>query len=209
MRTVLLVDDHPVVRKGVATVLDADPDIEVVGEVGSVEAALKAVKRLKPEVVMTDVQLPGSDGIELCQTLHVEQPKIRTIVLTRFPNESVMLRAFAAGAKGFLVKECDPELLCQTVKIVLDGGAFVDPHATSKLITLATKGRRAKGPFGLTLQQMRVLELLPRGLSNREIAGELGLKEETVKSHLSAAMRRLGAKDRTEAAAIAVKEGLG
>lgn len=208
MKRVLLVDDHPVVREGVATVLAADDDLEVVDGVGTVQAALKVAKRLNPHAVVTDVQLPDGDGIDLCQALLVRQPRIRTVILTRFPNESVMLRAFSAGARGFLVKESDPDLVRQAIKIVVNGAMFVDPNVTSKLISLATKGRRAHGPFGLTLQQMRVLELLPRGLSNREIGAELGLKEETIKSHLSFAMRRLGAKDRTEAASIALREGL-
>jgi DNA-binding NarL/FixJ family response regulator len=119
-----------------------------------------------------------------------------------------MLRAFAAGAKGFLVKESDPEVLRQALRMVAAGNTFVDPQVAGKLVAVATKGRRARGPYGLTLQEMRVLELLPKGLSNREIGTELSVSVETVKTHVRNAMRKLQVGDRAEAAAIAIREGL-
>lgn len=208
MIRVLLVDDHPVVREGVATVLTQEPDVRIVGQAGSAEQMLQDVGQLCPDVLVIDVRLPEMDGIEACEVLRVSNPRIKTVVLTRFPNESMMLRAFSAGAKGFLVKESDPEIVRQAIRIVAEGGTFVDPKVARKLVILATKGRRAKGPFGLTLQEMRVVELLPKGLSNREIGSELCISQETVKTHLRHAMRKMQAADRAEAAAIAIREGL-
>lgn len=208
MTDVLLVDDHPVVREGVAGVLTTDPDINVVAEAGNADEAFAALKCHAPDVVMIDVRLPGLDGIDCCGSIVTSHPRTRVIVLTRFANESVMLRAFTAGARGFVVKESEPAIFRQAVRSVASGGIFLDPRVTGKLIAIATKGRKAKGPYGLTIQQMRVLELLPKGLSNREIGKELGISDQTVKTHLRHAMRKIQAADRSEAAAIVIAEGL-
>lgn len=208
MTRVLLVDDHPVVREGVAGVLTADPDIEVVAEAGNAEETFAAIAQHSPDVVMIDVRLPGLDGIDCCGSIVTKYPRVKVIILTRFANESVILRAFTAGARGFVVKESEPQIFRQAVRSVVSGGIFLDPRVTGKVLAIATKGRRARGPYGLTIQQMRVLELLPKGLSNREIAKELGISDQTVKTHLRHAMRKLQAGDRAEAAAIIVAEGL-
>lgn len=208
MTDVLLVDDHPVVREGVAGVLKTDPDINIVAEAGNADEAFAALKCHAPDVVMIDVRLPGLDGIDCCGSIVTSHPRTRVIVLTRFANESVMLRAFTAGARGFVVKESEPAIFRQAVRSVVSGGIFLDPSVTGKLIAIATKGRKAKGPYGLTIQQMRVLELLPKGLSNREIGKELGISDQTVKTHLRHAMRKIQAADRSEAAAIVIAEGL-
>lgn len=208
MTRVLLVDDHPVVREGVGAVLSSEPDLKIIGGVSSAEQAFKEIERLAPEVLVMDVRLPGMDGIEACASLLQTHPRLRIVILTRFPNESVMMRAFNAGAKGFVIKESDPDVLRQAVRMVAGGGTFVDPKVAGRLVALATKGRRAKGPYGLTLQEMRVVELLPRGLSNREIGRELGVSEHTVKTHLRHAMQKMRVSDRAEAAAMAMREGL-
>lgn len=205
---VLLVDDHPYIRQGVAFVLDADDDLEVVGDVASAEAAFRFITRDEPDVVIFDVELPGIDGIEACESLLQTHRRIRTIVLTRFTNESVMLRALSAGAKGFVVKESDPDHLRYAVRAVANGGTYIDPQVTGKLTALATKGRQIKGPFGLTVQEMRVVELLPKGLTNHDIAEELCVSVNTVKTHLRHAMAKMRVADRAEAAALAQREGL-
>jgi DNA-binding NarL/FixJ family response regulator len=208
MIKILVVDDHPVVREGIVAILGAEPDFEIVGQVATGEQALAQAARLRPDVVVLDVRLPGMSGTDVCAALSARSPRIRVLMLTSFPSENLILSAFTAGAKGFAVKESEPAMLRLAVRTVASSGTFVDPRTAGKLVTLATKGRRAKGPFGLTLQEMRVLELLPRGLTNREIGRELGVSEQTVKTHLHHAMKKLKANDRAEAAGIVIREGL-
>ncbi len=206
--SVVLADDHPVVREGVATVLCRDESFRIVAEAPTAEIAIKETIRHKPHVLVIDVRLGELDGIDACARVVSEVPTTRVLILTRFAHESVMIRAFSAGAKGFLVKESDPEVLRQAVRVVAEGGTYVDPKVASKLVDVATQGRRAKGPYGLTLMEMRVLEHLPKGLSNREVAGELGVSQETIKTHVQSILRKLQVHDRAEASAIAVREGL-
>jgi DNA-binding NarL/FixJ family response regulator len=208
MIRVFVVDDHPVVREGVVAILAADDDITVVGQASSAEDALTALRTIETDVVVVDVRMSGMTGNELCASLKVTSPRTRTVVFTSFPNEGAMMGALSAGAAAFLVKQANPDILRQAVHTVAGGGTFVDPLLAPKLVSMATKGRKAKGPFDLTLSEMRVLELLPRGFSNRHIASELGVTEHTVKTHLQHLMRKLGVHDRAHAVAIAVREGL-
>jgi len=209
MISILLVDDHPVVREGVAAILGDDPDLRVVAEASSGEDALKLIAAGEiPDVIVVDVRLPGMSGIEVCSALRQRSPRTRAIVFTSFPSEAAMLEAFTAGAKGFLAKESGPATLRTAIQSVAAGDTYIDPRLANKMIALATKGRRAKGPFGLTMQEMRVVELLPRGLTNMQIGKELGVSEQTVKSHLYSAMRKLRVSNRAQAAAFAQREGL-
>ena len=209
MTRILVVDDHPVVREGVIAVLAGEPDFDVAGEATTPDEALRATRDLDPDIVVLDLRLGASGGgTELCTALRSMSPRVRVVVLTSYPTEATMLAAFEAGAGGFLVKDSDIDLLREAVRTVAGGGTFVDPRVAAKLVHVATKGRRTKGPFGLTLQEMRVLAALPRGLTNREIGLELGLSEETVKTHLRHAMSKLDVHDRTHAAAVAIREGL-
>jgi DNA-binding NarL/FixJ family response regulator len=205
---VLIVDDHPVVREGIVAILGDDPDIQVIGQAGSGEEALEKVTTTRPDVVVMDSRLPGISGAEACLEMARRQPSARVIIVTSFPNEGAMMAAFDAQARGFLLKGSEPIVIRQAVRTVADGGTYTDPRLAARLVALATRGRRAKGPFDLTLQEMRVVELLPRGMTNREIGTVLGVSEHTVKTHLYNAMHKLGAKDRAEAAAIALREGL-
>lgn len=203
-----MVDDHPVVREGIVAILGAEPDFDVVGQAPTGELALSEVERSSPDVVVLDVRLPGMSGTDTCAALTSKHAGIRVLMLTSFPSENLILSAFTAGAKGFAVKESEPAVLRGAVRTVAAGGTFVDPKTAGKLVMLATKGRRAKGPFGLTLQELRVVSFLPRGLTNRQIGKELGISEQTVKTHLHNAMKKLRATDRAEAARIVAREGL-
>ncbi len=208
MIRVLIVDDHPVVREGIVAILGDDPDIQVCGQASSGEEALELVEDTRPDVVVMDSRLPGISGAEACLRIANRLPSARVIIVTSFPNEGAMMAAFEARARGFLLKGSEPAVIRQAVRTVADGGTYTDPRLAARLVALASRGRRAKGPFDLTLQEMRVVELLPRGMTNRELGKALGVSEHTIKTHLYNAMHKLGAKDRAEAAAIALREGL-
>jgi DNA-binding NarL/FixJ family response regulator len=205
---ILLVDDHPIVREGLAAVLDDEPDFSIVGQAESGEQALQEVGATRPDLVVMDVRLPGISGIEACEKLVARHPGTRVLMLTSFPNSGTVVRAFSAGASGFVLKESESTVLRQAVRAVAAGETYADPRVAAKLAALASHRKRAKGPHGLTLQEMRVLEMLPRGLSNSDIGAELGITEHTVKSHIRNVKQKLKARDRAEAAAIAMKEGL-
>jgi DNA-binding NarL/FixJ family response regulator len=208
MTTVYITDDHPLVRQGIAEVLADEPDFTIVGESANGEQLVRDANRVQPNVAVVDVQLPGIDGYEVCDKLRRRHPRIRVVILTTHAHERALLAAFTAGARGFAVKSSAPEVLRQAVRTVAAGGTFIDPNVAHKLVALATKGRKAKGPHDLTLAEMRVLELLPHGARNREIAEELCVSEQTVKTHVSHVLAKLGARDRAQAAAIAMREGL-
>ncbi|HEV2755937.1 MAG TPA: response regulator transcription factor [Actinomycetota bacterium] len=208
MIRILVVDDHPVVREGLVALLGDEPDFVVTGQATTAGEGLAEAVRLRPDVVVMDVRLPDRTGVEVCGDLARQIPSVRVVMLTSFPNDGVMMASFAAGARGFVLKESQPAIIRQAVRTVSEGGTYADPKVAGKLVALATRGRRAKGPFDLTVQEMRVLELLPRGLTNNEIGERLGIGENTVKTHLRNLMRKLDARDRVEAAAIAMREGL-
>lgn len=208
MTGVYLVDDHPVVREGLAAILASEPEFSVVGQAASGEQALHEIARLEPDVVVLDLRLPGISGADVCKQLRERFPRLRGLILTSFPSEASMVESFSAGARGFAVKESRPQLLREAVRTVARGDTYVDPRIAAKLVALATKNVKAKGPYGLTRQEMRVLAFLPRGLRNRQIGHEMGISEQTVKTHLRNAMAKLGAKDRAEAASIATRQGL-
>jgi DNA-binding NarL/FixJ family response regulator len=204
---VLVVDDHPVVREGVAAILGDDPELQVVGSVATGEDALREAQTLHPDVVLMDARLPGMGGLEACSRLTKLCPRIGVVIMTTAPHEATAWRVFELGARGFVLKESDPSVYRDATHAAAAGERYADPHIAPKLDALSS-GRRAKGPFGLTIQEMRVVELLPLGLTNAEIGKRLGVSEDTVKTHLRNAMRKLSAKDRAEAASIAIREGL-
>jgi len=204
----VIVDDHPIVREGLQSIVASEADMTVVGQFTTAEEALDAMARLQPDVAIVDVRLPKMSGVDACGLVLRRHPHVRVILLTSFPSEGAMVAALSYGAHGFLVKESDPSLLRQAVRAVAQGGTFIDPRIASKLVSRVTKTGTARGPFGLTLQEMRVLALLPGGLSNSEIGKELGVSESTVKTHVRNLMAKLRVQDRAQAASIAVREGL-
>ena len=208
MTRILLVDDHPLVREGLAAVLADEPEFDVVGEAGTGEQAFHSAAVVQPDVVILDLRLPDMDGVEVCEKLLARHPGTRVLVLTSSTDESAMLSAFSAGARGFMVKESDPRALRLAVRFVAEGGTFVDPRLAGRLVSLAAGHGGARGPYGLSNQEMRVLRYLPLGYSNREIGRELGISEQTVKTHVSNTLRKLGVTDRAKAAAVARREGL-
>ena len=208
MIRILVVDDHPVVREGYAAILATEPDFTVVGQAGDGHEALRSIPQARPDVVLLDMRLPGMSGVAVCKVLARDYPQVRILVLTSYPNKTAMVEAHRAGAHGFLGKTTDRTILRKAVRTVAAGGTMFDTQLMGTGPGRRAVGPRAKGPFGLTTQEMRVLELVPKGLTNVEIAKHLGISPETVKSHLAHAMRKLQVRDRTEAGAVAIREGL-
>lgn len=209
MIRVLVVDDHPLVRDGLTAVLQVEPDMEVVGAVGTAEVALDLVDRTRPDVLVIDNSLPGMSGVDMCQTVARRGPRPRVVVLSGAPSASLMRRAVTSGAVGFVAKDSATIVLRDAVRNAHAGDPYFDPSLARFVVELAGRGTRRRGPHGLTPAELDVVALLPKGLMNREIAAALGIKENTVKTHLRHALRKLAVRDRAQAAAIVVKEGLG
>jgi NarL family two-component system response regulator LiaR len=205
---VLIVDDHPVVVEGLASILATEPDFRVEGQASSGEEALQKSSYLRPDVVLLDVRLPGMSGVSACERIVRTQPGTRVLMITSFPSAGTIATGLAAGAAGVLLKDSEPTTIREAVRSVAGGETFMDPRISRKIASYAERGVRGKGPFGLSPAEMRVIEYLPRGLTNQQIADELGLSEHTVKSHMHTMFQKINAKDRTEAAAIAMREGL-
>ncbi|MEU3774523.1 response regulator transcription factor [Streptomyces sp. NPDC032472] len=208
--TVLLVDDEPLVRAGLRAVLDAQPDIEVVGEAADGAAVIPLVRQLRPDVVAMDVRMPLLDGIEATKAVLKsidEPPKI--LVVTTFENDEYVYRALRAGADGFLLKRARPSEIVHAVRLVAEGETLLFPTAVRSLAAeYGSSGARARlERAALTEREEAVLRLMARGLTNAEIAAEIFVGTETVKSHVSAVLSKLGARDRTQAVIAAYESG--
>ena len=202
---ILLVDDHPVVRAGLAAMLETQADFAVVGEAGDGAEAVRQVEALNPDVVLMDLEMPGTDGLEALEELAQKELLNKVIVFTIFATDDRILRAVQAGAQGYLLKSAPREEVFQAIRIVC-AGSLLQPVVAARL--LGQVSGKGDAPGGLTPREREVLELLAKGLQNKEIAAVLHIGERTVKFHVSALMRKLGAGNRTEAVALAAQQGL-
>jgi DNA-binding NarL/FixJ family response regulator len=212
--TVLIVDDHPVVRQGLRVLLDVHDGIEVAGEAADGEEALALAAALEPDVILLDLKLPGLDGVAVLTELRARGIGARVLVLTSANDPAQVSRAVQAGASGFLYKDVDPDALIRAIRAVNDGNLLLAPGAAGTLMagrSSAGDGWRPGGPpprgglGALTAREREVLDQLARGRSNREIARELHVSEKTVKTHVSSVLAKLGVQDRTQAALYAVR----
>ncbi|MBT1093675.1 response regulator [Streptomyces chartreusis] len=212
--TVLLVDDEPLVRAGLRAVLEAQPDIEVVGEAADGAAVIPLVRRLRPDVVAMDVRMPLLDGIEATRAVlrTVDEPP-KILVVTTFENDEYVYEALRAGADGFLLKRARPAEIVHAVRLVAEGESLLFPASVRQLAAQygdddGNRAARAQLERArLTEREAEVLRLMARGLSNAEIAARLVVGTETVKSHVSAVLAKLGARDRTQAVITAYESG--
>ncbi|WP_328368824.1 response regulator transcription factor [Streptomyces sp. NBC_00457] len=212
--TVLLVDDEPLVRAGLRAVLEAQPDIEVVGEAADGAAVIPLVRQLRPDVVAMDVRMPLLDGIEATRAVlrTVDDPP-KILVVTTFENDEYVYEALRAGADGFLLKRARPAEIVHAVRLVAEGESLLFPASVRQLAAEYADGggnRAARAVMEraqLTEREAEVLRLMARGLSNAEIAARLVVGTETVKSHVSAVLAKLGARDRTQAVIAAYESG--
>jgi NarL family two-component system response regulator LiaR len=205
-----VVDDHPVVRQGLRSFLSSREGIEVVGEAADGEAALDELRRVRPDVVLMDLVMPGEGGVAAIRRISAEFPEVRTLVLTSFSSEDDVIPAVAAGAAGYLLKDVAPAELEAAVRAAYRREATLSPEVATRVMAEVVRGSTTTAELdGLTPRELEVLRLLAAGRSNRTLAAELYVSERTVKSHVSNILAKLRVSDRTQAALWAVRHGLG
>jgi DNA-binding NarL/FixJ family response regulator len=197
---VFLLDDHEVVRRGVAALLEAEPDIEVVGEAGTADQALARVPALRPDVAVLDVRLHDGDGITVCRELRSRMPELACLMLTSFTDDEALFDAVMAGAAGYVLKQIHGSDLVGAVRTVAAGESLLDPRSTAQMLHRLREKPREDPLAALTDQERRILELIGDGLTNRQIGERLFLAEKTVKNYVSSIFTKLDMRRRTQAA---------
>jgi DNA-binding NarL/FixJ family response regulator len=212
---VLLVDDQALIRAGFRMILEAEEDLEVVGECGDGTQAIDSVKRLSPDVVLMDIRMPEMDGIEATRRIvgGDGDAAVKVLMLTTFDLDEYVYDALRAGASGFLLKDVPADQLVDGIRLVAKGDALLAPSVTRRLIQEFSRSSRARAqrPTGLdelTPREVDVFKLLARGMSNAEIAGELIVSETTVKTHVARILMKLGVRDRVQAVVLAYESGV-
>ena len=198
---VMIVDDHPLMRVGIAAIIDARQDMEVVAQAASGEDAVRLHPELEPDLVLMDLRLPRMSGVEAIRLIRANSPEARFVVLTTYEGDEDIHQALEAGAKGYLIKGMPHETLIEALRKVHAGGRFLPLPVTRALASRQPQSE-------LSPREREVLQLLVDGFSNRDIAGALGIKEATVKSHVSVVLMRLNVTDRTQAVVAALRRGL-
>jgi DNA-binding NarL/FixJ family response regulator len=206
---VLIVDDHNLVREGLKAVFDQGDEVQVVGEAGSGDEALELVDKLKPDVVLMDISMPGMNGIQATKLIREKQPDAKIVMLTMLDQEGYVYEAVKAGATGYMLKNTSSDDLVHAIQTVFEGKALLHPDATAQLLKefVSLAGNKAKD-YGLSNREMEVLQLLSQGNTNKEIAKALWISEQTVKTHVAHIFDKLGTSDRTATVATALRNGL-
>ncbi len=205
---VLLVDDHEVVRVGVRALIDRQPEMEVVGEAGTVREAVEQASKLAPDVVVLDVRLPGGTGLEACRQIKADRPETRVIMLTSFPDDEVLFEAIANGADGYVLKQIGSDELIGALERVGRGESLIDPAVMGRVFAKMREMRlqeRAHAFAGLNAQEMQILARVAEGETNREIGEALHLSEKTVRNYVSMILSKLDLNSRAQAAAYAAR----
>jgi DNA-binding NarL/FixJ family response regulator len=205
---VLIVDDHEMVREGLMAMLQTERDIEVVGQTGLGAVVVDLVESARPDVVLLDARLPDVSGVEVCRRLSASHPEVAVVILTTYTDPDLVQECIQAGARGYVVKDVERFSLRESIRAVYRGEAVLAPQVAGHVIERA-RSRPAAGPSrsALSSSQVAILRLISRGHSNREIAAEVHLSENTVKTHVQEIFRKLGVRNRVEAAILAGKSG--
>jgi DNA-binding NarL/FixJ family response regulator len=199
--SVLIVDDHALLRTGVANIINQEPDLRVVAEAGNGAEALEAYERYRPDVMLLDLRMPVMEGVEVVRRVRERDPQARVIVLTTYDTDEEISLALKAGAKAYILKDISADHLVACIRKVLAGQTYLAPAAAAKLAEGVTRVQ-------LTPRELSSLQLMANGKANKEIANELGISERTVKTHLGHLFEKLGVTSRTEAVKVATRRGL-
>jgi two-component system response regulator DevR len=206
----MLVDDHKVLRIGLASLFQTVPSVDVVAEAGSAEEAIAEARRTQPDVVLMDVRLPDADGVEACRAILAERPQTRVVMLTSYPDDDAVIASIMAGAAGYLLKQTDPERLIDGVEKVAAGASLLDPEVTRAALEFMRRGGTPpmdESVASLSDQERRILPLIAEGKTNREIGAELSLSPHTVKTYVSSIFQKLHLARRSQAAAFVGRSG--
>ncbi|HPF44016.1 MAG TPA: response regulator transcription factor [Syntrophomonadaceae bacterium] len=201
---ILIADDHSLFREGLRKLLESDNTFEIVSEVGDGQGAINMARKLKPDLILMDINMPGTNGLIATQVIKREFPNIKVIALTVFEGEEV-LELVKAGVSAYMLKDVLGSDLIQTIHRVLAGEVVIHPRVTSYLVQELTRTDKKSDNLNLTRREMDVLEMLVKGNSNRDMAEAMFISEKTVKNHLTSIFRKLGVKDRTQAAVFAIR----
>lgn len=204
---VLIADDHPMVREGLRKILELDEKIEIVTEVGDGQGAINIARKERPDVILMDINMPGTDGIVATQVITRELPETRVIALTIYEDEEVV-EMVKAGVSAYVLKDVAGAELVATIHRVMNGEVVIHPRVANRLVNELNRPRQKKDDIKLTRREKDVLSLLVKGYSNKEIADAVFISEKTVKNHLTSIFRKLGVKDRTQAAVYALKNSI-
>ena len=200
---VFLLDDHEVVRQGLRALVDAEADLEVVGEASTGEEALARVPALRPDVAVLDVRLGDGDGVEVCRALRERMPDLACLMLTSFADDDALMAAILAGAAGYVLKQIRGNELVEAIRTVGRGESLLDPQTTTRVLAKMRSQASARDPLDvLTEQERRIVELIGEGLTNREIGARMFLAEKTVKNYVSSVLSKHGLVRRTQAAVL-------
>lgn len=206
---VMIVDDHNLVREGLKAVFDQGEEVDVVGEAASGEEAIEMVDKLRPDVILMDISMPGMNGIQATKAIRDSHPEAKIVILTMLDQEGYVYEAIKAGATGYMLKSTSSDELVNAIQTVNEGKALLHPDATAQLLKefVQLAENKAKD-YGLSNREMEVLQLLSEGKTNKEIAKALWISEQTVKTHVAHIFDKLGTSDRTETVARALRSGL-
>ena len=208
---ILLCDDQAVIRDGLEMLLNLEQDFQVVGAASDGAEAIELAVQKQPDLILMDLKMPGTNGIEATRQIHARFPQIKILVLTTYDDDEWVFDAIRAGASGYLLKDTSRQKIIEAIRGTMDGKAFIDPNVAGKLMNQVASHQKQPTSIlaeKLTDRELDVLRLIAKGFTNNDIAGQLHLSEGTVRNHVSAILEKLGVSDRTQAAVIAIQHGL-